>query len=80
MSSYYTKTINGYALKPCPFCGSTNVHCEELLETSSWGEEIVVDAYVECYNCLSMYKQAESTNWNDLTDAWNKRCNDGTRP
>ena len=53
-------------LKPCPFCGGTDLHIEET--------DYV---YLICYDCLSWFTQAEITCREDLIDAWNRRPNNG---
>lgn len=53
-------------LKPCPFCGSTDLH----IDADTHGARIV------CYDCLSIYWQAEINNEDDLISCWNKRPED----
>ena len=53
-------------LKPCPFCGSTDLHIEY---SSSWGADRII-----CYDCLATFSQQEITCENDLIEAWNRRA------
>ena len=50
-------------LKPCPFCGSKNIHIDKLPYGIS----------VTCYDCLAYFTQAEVTCESDLINAWNRR-------
>ena len=50
-------------LKPCPFCGSTDVH-------------VVGDGYattIQCYDCIAIFTQGEIPCDEDLIEAWNRR-------
>ena len=53
-------------LKPCPFCGGTDLHLESF---SGWGADVIV-----CYNCLATFSQQEITCEEDLIEAWNRRA------
>ena len=53
-------------LKPCPFCGGTDLHLEGI-----FGPEKIV-----CYECLAVFSQAESICEEDLIEAWNRRMGD----
>ena len=57
-------------LKPCPFCGGTDLHLESF---SGWGADAIV-----CYDCLATFSQQEITCEDDLIEAWNRR-RDGER-
>lgn len=52
-------------LKPCPFCGGTDLHLESF---SGWGADVIV-----CYDCLATFSQQELTCEEDLIKAWNRR-------
>ena len=51
-------------LKPCPFCGSKDV------EVNING----LDSYIECGNCLAVFRQREACNADETIEAWNKRA------
>ena len=53
-------------LKPCPFCGGTDLHLESF---SGWGDDVIV-----CYECLAIFSQQEITCEEDLIEAWNRRA------
>lgn len=52
-------------LKPCPFCGGTDIH---IIRT-----ECGKSAKIECYDCLASFFQMEACCEDDLADAWNRR-------
>ena len=54
-------------LKPCPFCGSRDVH---LYGAEKWG--IIV-----CDGCLTTFSQQETTCQEDVIYAWNRRFGNG---
>jgi Lar family restriction alleviation protein len=53
-------------LKPCPFCGGTNVHIED--------EKTEPFSYICCYDCLASFWQQEACDAEDNIDAWNRRA------
>lgn len=53
-------------LKPCPFCGGTDLHFESF---SGWGNDVII-----CHKCLSIFSQQEITCEEDLITAWNRRA------
>ena len=53
-------------LKPCPFCGGTELNIESF---SGWGGDVVI-----CADCLCVFSQMELTCEKDLIDAWNRRA------
>lgn len=53
-------------LKPCPFCGSTDVHIHEK-ETKTF-------SYICCYECLASFWQQEACDVEDNIEAWNRRA------
>lgn len=53
-------------LKPCPFCGGTELSIENF---SGWGVDVVI-----CLQCLCVFSQMEMTCEEDLIDAWNRRA------
>ena len=55
-------------LKPCPFCGGTDLHLESF---SGWGADVII-----CYDCLATFSQQEITCEEDLIEAWNRRAKD----
>ncbi len=57
-------------LKPCPFCGSDDIHIK--VHRNKHQEE--VGAQIECYGCLSVYVQVEACSQEELIQAWNKRA------
>ena len=57
-------------LKPCPFCGGTDLHLEFFSGCEA-------DAIV-CYDCLATFSQQEITCEEDLIKAWNRRADDET--
>lgn len=57
-------------LKPCPFCGSDDVHIR--VHCNEEGEE--VGAQIECYGCVSIYVHSEAINQEELVSAWNRRA------
>ena len=60
-------------LKPCPFCGSDDVHFR-IYRNEKYEE---IGAQIECYDCLMIFVQAEAINRDELAQAWNRRVNDG---
>lgn len=58
-------------LKPCPFCGGTDLHLESF---SVCGADVIV-----CYDCLATFSQQEITCEEDLIEAWNRRANETNR-
>ena len=52
-------------LKPCPFCGGTDLHLRSFFSPDS---DIIV-----CYDCLATFSQQELTCEEDLIKAWNRR-------
>lgn len=50
-------------LKPCPFCGGTNI---AVAKEDEW-EVMCMDCYVNVGACCSYYTEAEAI------EAWNKR-------
>ena len=51
-------------LKPCPFCGSTNISCADAgHETDIW--------FVQCENCGATFPHFDSET--EATEAWNGR-------
>ena len=58
-------------LRPCPFCGGTNIHIE--YETDDYGNETWT--YICCYGCLSSFFQQEACCDEDNVKAWNRRAN-----
>lgn len=55
-------------LKPCPFCGGTDLHLESF---SGWGNDVIV-----CYECLATFSQQEIICEEDLIEAWNRRADE----
>ncbi len=53
-------------LKPCPFCGGTDLH---LVNSSGFGADVII-----CYECLAVFTQQEITCEDDLIEAWNRRA------
>lgn len=58
-------------LKPCPFCGGTNI---AVAKEDEW-EVMCMDCFANVGACCSYYTEAEAI------EAWNKRvsCNTGAR-
>ena len=56
-------------LKPCPFCGGTNIHVES--EIDDFGNETW--SYICCYDCLSSFFHQEACCEEDNIRAWNRR-------
>ena len=56
-------------LKPCPFCGGTNIHVE--YEQDDFGNE--TGSYILCYDCLASFFQQEACDAEDNVKAWNRR-------
>ena len=50
--------MKSVSLKPCPFCGGTDLHLESF---SGWGADVIV-----CYDCLATFSQQEITCEDDL--------------
>ena len=57
-------------LKPCPFCGGTNIHVE--YEIDDFGNEKW--SYICCYDCLASFFQQEAICDEDNIKAWNRRA------
>lgn len=57
-------------LKPCPFCGGSNIHVERDNDLGS---------YICCYDCLSSFWQQEACCEEDNIKAWNRRANNDER-
>lgn len=51
-------------LKPCPFCGGTNI---EVYKEDEW-EAMCMDCYANVGACCSYYTEAEAI------EAWNRRA------
>lgn len=64
----YSREIKA-TLKPCPFCGSKNVHLLEYYDE----EDEPFRSVVQCFDCLSEYDQSEAQSVEDIAEAWNKR-------
>lgn len=56
-------------LKPCPFCGGIDVHIEE--------DPHYHGSYIQCYECLASFYQAEAICIEDNVRAWNRRAFNG---
>ena len=52
------------SLKPCPFCGNTNLS----IKFDDWG-----DMYIYCAVCDSTYENART---DKLIEGWNRRVNE----
>lgn len=50
-------------LKPCPFCGGTDIM---IKDKGNW-------SYIWCGDCLSAFWQLEACSVEDNVEAWNKR-------
>ena len=50
-------------LKPCPFCGGTDI---QIKDKEKW-------SYIWCGDCLSAFWQLEACSVEDNVEAWNKR-------
>ena len=50
-------------LKPCPFCGGTDVH---VIDKTTF-------SFIECNDCLASFHQIEACSVDDNVEAWNKR-------
>ena len=57
-------------LKPCPFCGGSDIHVEIDGDLGS---------YICCYDCLSSFWQQEACCEEDNIVAWNRRTSDEHR-
>ena len=57
-----------FKLKPCPFCGGTDLHLEYF---SGWRTDVIV-----CSDCIATFFQQEITCEEDLIKAWNRRVNE----
>ena len=55
-------------LKPCPFCGGTDI---QIKDKEKW-------SYIWCGDCLSAFWQLEACSVEDNVEAWNKRKADAT--
>ena len=53
-------------LKPCPFCGGTDLHV-----VSVYGTEY----YVDCFTCTTCGPYGET--YEEAIEAWNRRAEDG---
>lgn len=60
--------VNEMELKPCPFCGSTNVKAEQIRKPlPDWEDEDGGDYLFRCYSCRSdhvFYKAKGPEKWN----------------
>lgn len=54
-------------LKPCPFCGCTDLHFDVHIGNPDYDTII-------CYGCLATFTQQELTCKEDLINAWNRRA------
>ncbi len=50
-------------LKPCPFCGGTDVH---VIDKTTF-------SFIECNDCLAAFHQLEACSVDDNVEAWNRR-------
>ena len=50
-------------LKPCPFCGGTDI---QIKDEEKW-------SYIWCGDCLSAFWQREACSVEDNVEAWNRR-------
>lgn len=55
-------------LKPCPFCGCTDI---QIKDEEKW-------SYIWCGDCLSAFWQREACSVEDNIQAWNKRVSNAT--
>ena len=58
-------------LKPCPFCGGTDIrieNCEDIFTG------IIIGSRIVCYDCLISFDQMEAVCQDDNVKAWNKRA------
>ena len=51
-------------LKPCPFCGGTDVN---VVDEGNF-------SFIECADCLGAFYQREACSVEDNVEAWNKRA------
>ena len=59
--------LNGNDLKPCPFCGSTNIYYEKYEHSAGMRWRIV------CAECMAGIDPGTAQQRMTLKDAWNKR-------
>lgn len=43
-------------LKPCPFCGGKDIHVRIIKND----DDMEISSQIECYDCLSIFYQAEA--------------------
>ena len=55
-------------LKPCPFCGCTDVN---VIDKGNF-------SFIECSGCLGAFYQREACSCEDNVEAWNKRATSAT--
>ena len=55
-------------LKPCPFCGGTDVN---VVDEGNF-------SFIECADCLGAFYQREACSVEDNVEAWNKRVSNAT--
>ena len=63
-------------LKPCPFCGSTNVLYENVrVPLPDWEDKDDSDWFFRCYGCRTDFILHNAPNSKDgAIKRWNKRC------
>lgn len=57
-------------LKPCPFCGSRDVHVRIVKDD----DDMEISSQIECYGCLSIFYYAEACCHEEQIEAWNRRA------
>lgn len=68
MTSELTKAAQ-QALKPCPFCGSTNIKVHSYSDAVINGEP---DAFAQCHDCSTTGPNGKTES--EAADAWNTRA------
>lgn len=65
-------------LKPCPFCGSTNISFGEILGKHVNEEEFRQSQCLDCGACGPETEHTQSAAVNEINDrkAWNRRAHD----
>ena len=66
-------------IKPCPFCGSTEILIERgLIDDNGKKRELIEAFTIYCANCHAMFRRRDKNGYKILIERWNRRVR--TRP
>ena len=62
-------------IKPCPFCGSTEILIERgVMDDCGKKREIAIAFSIHCANCNAMFRHRGTNAYKSLIERWNQRA------